>query len=213
MQRKIKLIALMLMLAVLLTGCANTQTESDGTEPNTEPTAEPTVEPTVEPMTAKRFTDRDAVYAMYDEVKFGDTLDELTVRYGDPVVETDANGNNYYWINDEGYGFAAIFFSNGTLRSKCVYFEDIRQFRDISGATGIANYVLLDTSHDFTMASAGMGGMPCELGAFAQDGSADPDVYRLFAWVDEYDSSVQILFSENEKILQIGYALADRTAE
>ena len=172
--------------------------------------AEPTVEPTVEPMTAQLFTDRDAVYAMYNEVKFGDTLDGLTARYGTPEVETDSSGSTYVWRNDDGYGFVAIFFNNGTLRSKAVYFEDIRQFREISNATGIANYALLDTSHDFTMACAGMGGMPCELGAFAQDGSADPDVYHLYGWVDQYDSNVQILFSEKNKIIQIAYALADR---
>ena len=212
MQRKIKLTALLLLLAVLLTGCANMQTDPNAAA-GTEPTTEPTAEPTVEPMTDPLFTDRDAVYAMYDEVKFGDTLDDLTARYGEPIVETDENGNNYYWIDENGYGLAAIFFENGSLRSKCVYFEDIRQFREISGATGIANYAMLDTSHDFVMACAGMGGKPCELGAFAQDRSADPDVYRLFAWVDEHDSSVQILFNEKEKILQIRYALADRTAE
>lgn len=208
MQRKFKLLALVLMLVLLLTGC--TAIPGDGIEQSG---AEPTAKPTVEPLTAERFTDRDAVYAMYDEVKFGDTLDSLTARYGTPEVVTDSTGSTYTWRNDAGYGFVAIFFGNGTLRSKAVYFEDIRQFRDISNATGIANYALLDTSHDFTMACAGMGGMPCELGAFAQDSSMDPDVYHLYGWVDQYDSSVQILFSENQKIMQIGYALAERTSE
>ena len=159
MQRKFKLLALVLMVALLLTGC--TAVPSDGTE---QTAAEPTVKPTAEPMTSERFTDRDAVYAMYNEVKFGDTLDGLTARYGTPEVVTDSTGSTYTWRNAEGYGFVAIFFANGTLRSKAVYFDDIRQFRDISNATGIANYALLDTSHDFTMACAGMGGMPLHVG-------------------------------------------------
>jgi hypothetical protein len=208
MQRKFKLLALLLMLALLLSGCTQL-----GSENTSDPAVEPTVKPTVEPLTVERFTDYDAVYAMYNEVKVGDTLDTLTARFGTPTVEKDPSGDIYLWRNEDGYGVYAIFFSNGVLRSKSVYFEDMRQFRDISGATGIANYALLDTSHDFTMACAGMGGKPCELGIFIQDSSADPDIYRLFVWVDEYDSNVQILFNENEKILRIAYALADRTAE
>lgn len=208
MHRKFKLLALILLLVLLMTGC--TQIDPEGT---VDPNAEPTVKPTVEPLTVERFTDYDAVYAMYDQVKVGDTLDTLKALFGEPTVEKDSSGDIYLWRNEEGYGVYAIFFNNGVLRSKSVYFDDMRQFRDISGATGIANYALLDTSHDFTMACAGMGGKPCELGIFIQDSSADPDIYRLYAWVDEYDSNVQILFNENEKILQIAYALADRTAE
>jgi len=56
-----------------------------------------------------------------------------------------------------------------------------------------------------------LGGKPCELATVILDGSANPDTQHVFVWLDEYGSNVQILFDKNEKIIQISYALADRT--
>jgi len=44
----------------------------------------------------------------------------------------------------------------------------------------------------------------------ALDGSANPDTQRVFVWLDEFGSNVQILFDKNEKIVQISYAMTDR---
>ena len=208
MRRKLKLAALMLLVAMLMTGCMadfsamNAQTETD---PNA------TAEPTVAPLTAPVFTDREALYQWYNEVQVGDTLEELKARYGEPIVTTDRNGDTYCWMNEEGYGFTAIFFENGVLRAKVVQYEDLRQMKDLSLATDITNFSVLDTQDDFTMACMALGGKPCELATVILDSSANPDTQRVFVWLDEYGSNVQILFDKNEKIIQISYARADRT--
>lgn len=206
MRRKMKLAALLLLVAVLMSGCmvdySQMQTADD---PNATPA------PTVEPLTAPVFTDRDAVYAMYNEVNVGDTVESLTARYGEPTITTDPNGDNYTWVNEDGYGFTAVFFENGVLRAKVVQYEDMRQLKGLSQATNISNFSMLDTKDDFTMACIALGGKPCELAMIVLDGSVNPDTQRVFVWLDEYESNVQILFDKNEKIMQISYALADRT--
>lgn len=210
MRRNIKLAALLLMVALLLTGCMdfsalqNAQTEID---PNATP------KPTVEPLTAPVFTDRDAVYEWYNQVNIGDKLDDLKATYGEPVIESDQNGDTYIWTNENNYGFAAVFFSDGSLRSKVVYYEDMRQLKELSGATNLANFATLKTSHDFSMACLALGGKPCEILALAEDNSANPEIERVFVWFDEHGSSIQILFGSNEKIKQISYAFVDSIEE
>ena len=210
MRRNIKLAALLILVAALLTGCMdfsalqNAQTEID---PNATP--KPTDPPLVDPV----FTDRNAVYEWYNQVNIGDTLEDLKATYGEPTIESDVNGDTYFWINEQGYGFAVIFFPGNTVRAKVVYYKDIRQLKELSGADNLANFATLKTSHDFTMACLALGGKPCEIAAIAEDQSANPEVERVFAWLDKNGSSIQILFGANEKIKQISYALADTVAE
>lgn len=203
MNRKIKLAALLLIAALLLTGCVGMPTAP--VDPNATP------KPTMAPLTAPVFTDRDAVYEWYNEVKIGDTLDDLIARYGEPTIEETDNGSTYYWRNEAGYGFAAVFFSNNKLRSKIVAYEDPRQFMELSAATSLANFANLKTEHDFSMACLALGGKPCEMMVIALDESANPDTQHLYIWVDEHGSSIWILFNSKEKIQQVSYALADRT--
>lgn len=202
MHRKLKLTALLLIAALLLTGCVGLPTGE--IDPNATP------QPTMEPLTAPVFTDRDAVYEWYNEVQIGDTLDDLIARYGEPTIEETNNGSTYYWRNEEGYGFAAVFFSNNVLRSKLVAYEDPRQFKELSAATSLANFASLKTQHDFSMACLALGGKPCEMMVIALDESSSPDTQHLYLWVDEFGSNIWILFNSDEKIQSVSYALADR---
>lgn len=202
MRRTIKLAALLALAALLLTGCMNAETQPN--DPNATPT------PTVEPLTAPIYTDREAVYEWYNQVSLGDTLEDLTARFGEPTVEENQNGSNYIWKNEDGYGFVAVFFEEtNTLRAKVVLYDDMRQFMQLSGATNISNFATLTQDHDFTMACMALGGKPCEMALIALDSSANPDKQHLYAWLDENGSSVQILFDDEEKIKQVSYALAD----
>jgi hypothetical protein len=63
------------------------------------------------------------------------------------------------------------------------------------------------------MACLALGGKPCELMAIAEDNSANPEVQRVFAWLDKHGSNIQILFGANEKIVQISYAFVDSIEE
>ena len=208
MRRKIKLAALLLIAALLLTGCSSFSFDQTASvDPNATP------EPTMAPLTDPVFTDRDAVYEWYNQVNVGDSLEDLTARFGEPVVEENDNGDNYIWKNEDGYGFVAVFYDNGTLQAKVVYYDDMRQFKGLSAATNIANFATLSTDHDFTMACLALGGKPCELAVITLDSSSSPDTQHLYVWVDENGSSIQILFDSSEKIKQIAYALADTVEE
>ena len=185
--------------AVRLHGSARRQTDPNAT-----------AAPTVEPLTAPVFTDREAVYEWYNQVNLGDTLEDLTARFGEPVVEKNNNGTNYIWINEDRYGFAAVFFEDtGKLRAKVIYYDDMRQLKGLSEATNLANFATLKKDHDFTMACMALGGKPCEMALIAQDSSDNPDTQHLYIWLDEKGSSIQILFNSDEKIEQISYALAE----
>lgn len=208
MRRNIKLAALLILVAALLTGCMDfSALQQAQIDPNATP------EPTMPPLTVPVFTDRDAVYEWYNQVSVGAKLDDLKATYGEPVIETDQNGDTYIWTNEQGYGFAGVFWSDGVLRAKALYYEDMRQLKELSNADNLANFATLKTSHDFTMACLALGGKPCEIMAIAEDQSANPEVQRVFAWIDKNGSNIQILFGANEKIIQISYAFADTVEE
>ncbi len=207
MKRKIKLAILFALVAALLVGCSAQNGNENEQGYNTSVFGE-----TVDPLTAPVFTDRDAVYEMYNAVNIGDTLDSIVEKYGEPsLVEEDDYGSTYTWVNEAGYGMVGLFYENGRLRSKSLYFEDMRQLKELSAATSIENFALLETSHDFSMVCLALGGKPCEIAAIAQDSSLEPEIYRVFAWLDEYGSNVQVMFNSKEKIIQVAYSLADRT--
>ena len=63
------------------------------------------------------------------------------------------------------------------------------------------------------MACIALGGKPCEIMAIGQDNSANPEIERVFTWIDVNGSNIQILFGSNEKIKQISYAFADTVEE
>ncbi len=208
MRRIIKLAALLAAVTLLLSGCMGLPGMTVQTDPNA------TAAPTVEPLTAPVFTDREAVYEWYNQVNLGDTLEDLTARFGEPVVEKSNNGTNYIWKNEAGYGFAAVFFEdNNKLRAKVIYYDDMRQLKGLSGATNIAGFATLKKDSDFTMTCMTLGGKPCELALIALDSSNNPDTQHLYIWLDEKGSSIQVLFDSDEKVLQVSYALDDSTAE
>jgi len=211
MRRTLKLAALLILVAALLSGCMDFSALQANLEANVDPNATP--EPTIAPLTAPVFTDRDAVYEWYNQVNIGDTLEDLKATYGEPIIETDANGDTYIWKNENNYGFAAVFFPGNTLRAKVVYYDDMRQLKGLSNADNLANFATLKTSHTFSMACLALGGKPCEIAAVAEDQSANPEVQRVFAWLDQNGSNIQILFGADEKIIQISYAFADTVEE
>ena len=207
MKRKLKLAILFALVAALLVGCSAQNGSENEQGYNTSVFGD-----TVEPLNAPVFTDREAVYEMYNAVNIGERMENIVAAYGEPdEVEEDDYGNTYIWFNDEGYGMVGLFYEDGRLRAKSLYFEDMRQLKELSAATSIENFALLETSHDFSMVCLALGGKPCEIAAVAQDSSLDPEIYRVFAWLDEYGSNVQVMFNSKEKIIQVSYSLADRT--
>ena len=211
MRRFIKLAALLTLVAVLLSGCVDyTAMFSEAfSQMESESDPEATPVPTMGPMTEPVFTDREALFAIYNEVNIGDTLEDLTARFGEPRVDVTAEGTNYTWLDENGYGITAVFYDNNRLRAKVLYYNDIRQFMDLSGATTIDNFTSLSQKHDFDMVCLALGGKPVELAAIAQDTSMDPEIHRLFTWVDAEGSSVQVLFNSEEGVEQISYALVE----
>lgn len=207
MRRTIKLAALLIMVAVLLSGCMDYSAMFSAMESEMDPNATPA--PTLGPLTEPVFEDRDALYAMYNEINIGDTLADLTARYGEPVKVLDENGANYTWTDENGYGVTAVFYDNDRLRAKIILYKDIRQFKDLSDAATLDNFASLTKKHDFDMVCLALGGKPVEIAAISQDTSMDPDVSRLFTWVDQEGSCVQVLFNADEGVEQISYSLAE----
>ena len=72
MRRNIKLAALLILVAALLTGCMDfSALQQAQIDPNATP------EPTMPPLTVPVYTDRDAVYEWYNQVSVGAKLDDL----------------------------------------------------------------------------------------------------------------------------------------
>ncbi len=209
MRRKFKLAALLIMVAALLSGCVDYSAMFD--ESMIDPDATP--EPTVGPLTAPVFTDLEPVYKWYNEVSIGDMLTDLTEKYGEPVVAETTDGANYTWTDENGHGFAAVFFENGRLRAKVLVYEDVRQLKDISAATGLNNVTTLTQDYDFDMVCSILGGKPLEIAAIAQDSTVNPEVKRLFTWLDTKGNCVQVLFSAKEELEQVNYNFVDEAAE
>lgn len=205
MRRTLKLTALILLVACLMTGCMGFGGE-DIEDPNATPA------PTMAPLAYPVYTDREAAYEIYNEVEPGMTKTELTERYGEPREETDDNGTTYVWTNEAGYGIAAVFFDNDCLRAKVLYYEDLRQLKDLSAATDIENVSLLNDKHNFSAVCLAMGGKPMEIAALVQDSSVNPEVKRLFAWIDEEGSFVQVLFGADEMLEEASFYFVEPEA-
>ncbi len=208
MRRKLKLAALLLLVAALLSGCMDFSSMMDV---EMDPDATPA--PTLAPLDAPVYTDREALYEWYNEVNIGDMLTDLTEKYGEPRTEETENGITYIWQNEAGYGFAAVFYENGRLRAKVLHYEDLRQMKQLSAATHVSNVTSLSKEYDFSMVCSVLGGKPMEIAAISQDSSVNPDVKRLFAWVAEDESSAQVLFSSKEKVESVSYNLTESEAE
>lgn len=206
MRLKIKLAALILLTAVLMTGCVGFDLGMDAAD---DPNATPV--PTMTPLTDPIYTDRDALYEIYNEVAPGVTKDELIERYGEPKEEANDNGTTYVWTNEEGYGIAAVFFDNNCLRAKVLYYDDLRQLMGLSAATSIDNVTLLSKEHNFSAVCLALGGKPMEIAALVQDSSVNPEVKRLFAWIDEEGSFAQVLFGADEMLEEASFYFAEPT--
>ena len=167
------LAALVLATALLLTGCVQ---GGDAVDPNAEPTA------TLAPLTEPMYTDREALYQYYNAVTFDETLTSLTEKYGEPVKEEGESGDSYSWVMEDGYGFAAAFFDSGRLRAKVLYYKDLRQLGEISNATSIDQFAVLNKNYTYAMTCGALGGRAMELAQIAQDTSDNPEIKRLYVW-------------------------------
>ena len=194
------LAALVLATALLLTGCVQ---GGDVADPNAEPTA------TLAPMTEPMYTDREALYQYYNAVTFDETLTSLTEKYGEPVKEEGESGDSYSWVMEDGYGFAAAFFDSGRLRAKVLYYKDLRQLGEISNATSIDQFAVLNKNYTYAMTCGALGGRALELAQIAQDTSDNPEIKRLYVWATPKGDIVQVLFSGDEKLEQVSYTLAE----
>lgn len=207
--RRIGILALLIALCLSLSGCVNQYAEQVAEQMAQQEAEDAEPRATLGPMTAEMFTDRQAVYQYYNQVKVGDTLQTLTERFGEPTVETTENGETYLWVMDDGYGVACVFFETGKLRAKIVYYDDPRQFAQLSNANGIGNMTQLNRNYTFEMACGLLGGRAMELMQLPQDISADPEVKRVFLWVDQKGNMVQILFSGDERLESVTYTMAE----
>ena len=194
------LAALVLATALILTGCVQ---GGDVADPNAEPTA------TLAPLTEPMYTDREALYQYYNVVTFGETLTSLTEKYGEPVKEEGESGDSYSWVMEDGYGFAAAFFDSGRLRAKVLYYKDLRQLGEISNATSIDQFAVLNKNYTYAMTCGALGGRALELAQIAQDTSDNPEIKRLYVWATPKGDIVQVLFSGDEKLEQVSYTLAE----
>ena len=194
------LAALVLATALLLTGCVQ---GGDAVDPNAEPTA------TLAPLTEPMYTDREALYQYYNAVTFDETLTSLTEKYGEPVKEEGESGDSYSWVMEDGYGFAAAFFDSGRLRAKVLYYKDLRQLGEISNATSINQFAVLNKNYTYAMTCGALGGRAMELAQIAQDTSDNPEIKRLYVWATPKGDVVQVLFSGDEKLESVSYTLAE----
>lgn len=194
------LAALVLATALLLTGCVQ---GGDAVDPNAEPTA------TLPPLTEPMYTDREALYQYYNAVTFDETLTSLTEKYGEPVKEEGESGDSYSWVMEDGYGFAAAFFDSGRLRAKVLYYKDLRQLGEISNATSIDQFAVLNKNYTYAMTCGALGGRAMELAQIAQDTSDNPEIKRLYVWATPKGDVVQVLFSGDEKLESVSYTLAE----
>ena len=194
------LAALVLATALLLTGCVQ---GGDAVDPNAEPTA------TLAPLTEPMYTDREALYQYYNAVTFDETLDSLTEKYGEPVKEEGESGDSYSWVMEDGYGFAAAFFDSGRLRAKVLYYKDLRHLGEISNATSIDQFAVLNKNYTYAMTCGALGGRAMELAQIAQDTSDNPEIKRLYVWATPKGDVVQVLFSGDEKLESVSYTLAE----
>ena len=194
------LAALGLATALLLTGCVQ---GGDAVDPNAEPTA------TLAPLTEPMYTDREALYQYYNAVTFDETLTSLTEKYGEPVKEEGESGDSYSWVMEDGYGFAAAFFDSGRLRAKVLYYKDLRQLGEISNATSIDQFAVLNKNYTYAMTCGALGGRAMELAQIAQDTSDNPEIKRLYVWATPKGDVVQVLFSGDEKLESVSYTLAE----
>lgn len=209
MRRKFKLAALLLMVAVLLSGCVDYSAMFDDAMIDPDATSAPTLAPLTDPV----YTDLNAVYEWYNQVNIGDMLTDLTEKYGEPQKTESADGVNYTWTREDGCGFAAVFYENGRLRAKVLAYDDVRQLKDLSAATGLKNVTTLTKDYDFDMVCSALGGRPMEIAAIAQDSTVNPEVKRLFAWLDADGSCAQVLFNAKEKLEQANYNFAEDAAQ
>ena len=136
-------------------------------------------------------------------------VEALKAQFGEPGVEETENGETYTWVMDDGYGFAAVFFENGKLRAKVLYYKDLRQLGKLSAATSIDQFSSLNKNYTYEMTCGVLGGRSMELAQIAQDSSAEPEVKRVFVWANEKGDCIQVLFSGDEKLEQVTYSLAE----
>ena len=197
MKKKRIFAALALVIMLLpLTGCAG-MLAGEGAQP----------QETMPPMTAEMFTDLSSVTEWYNAVTFEDTLESLTARFGEPEEVQDDNGSYWNFLDENNHGVAVVFFDDGTLRSKMVYFEDIRQFADLSGASHIENVSLLDSGMEYEVVTAAFGAEGIEIMQLATDSGNGAGQY-LMIWVSEDVGIVQALFNVSDnKLEQVSYSL------
>ena len=185
-------VALTALIALGFTGCSSIGAP-----------AGPAVTPP--PMTAELYTDYDAVYAHYNSVTFEDTLDTLTERFGEPETVTTANGANYTWIMEDGYGFTCAFHPTGELLAKVIHYEDVRQFRDLSSSGNLDIVEEFDKSVTFQECLSFFAGRPIEIAQIHSDAAGD-DINRVYTWIDAEDNMVQILFKADGTVDSVSYS-------
>lgn len=194
--RTLLLIALAALTVLGFTGCS----ALDGLGGTTEP------EVTAPPMTAELFADYDSVYVLYNDIAFTDTLETITARHGEPEAVETANGFNYNWYTEDGYGVTCAFHESGELLVKVVYYEDIRQFSKLSLSSNLSIVENFDKEVTFQECMTLFGGRPIEIAQIKSD-VAGSEISRVYTWIDSAENMVQIHFNANGTIEAVSYSV------
>ncbi|MGI6172726.1 MAG: hypothetical protein ACOYI8_02365 [Christensenellales bacterium] len=204
MKKKLLFALILSVLALTLSGCMDYSEMMSGYVEDAAQQAELDAQATPIPaLTAEKFTDAEAFLATYNEVKFSDTVQSLTERYGEPAVSQISANDYYEWIMQDGTGVAAVFFENGRLRAKAAHYDDIRQLTEIAKGTNLAIAPNISDDASYLTVCGLFGGRGVEILRSASNSSAAAEYTRLVVWLDGEGSCVQILFSQDDKVSNI----------
>ncbi len=204
MKKKLLFALVLSVLALTLSGCMDYSGMMSGYVEDAAQQAETEAQATPIPaLTAEKYTDAEVFLATYNAVKFSDTVQSLTERYGEPAVSQVSSNDYYEWVMEDGTGAAAVFFENGRLRAKVAYYDDIRQLTEIAKGTNLSVAGNISDQASYLTVCSLFGGRGVEILRSASNSSAAAEYTRLVVWLDGEGGCVQILFSQDDKVKEV----------
>ncbi len=181
--------AVLALALLLLTGCSS---------------GERTPAPTITPMTAKPFTDRAAVSALYDQVRIDDRLEDLEAKFGKGVEHDAGDGNVYVEFIKDGAGVAVALRMDDTVMGKVVYHEDIRQFATLTPKADVTIGALIEKGTELKYVEAVVGDKGVEIATTAsEDVAGKVTVTRLIVWADESAAQLRVTIDAEDKVVDV----------
>ncbi len=197
--RKLLAVLSLLVLVLSLTGCMDMSGMGN-------PDATP-----LPALTEPLFTDKESAYALYNQLEFTDSLDEVKAKLGEPTsVDNEGKDNSSFnWVDDQGHGVAAAFSSTGKMLGKVLYYADYRQiFGLMDKEPNMDNVTTIEENMSRKTIIEILGTDGVEVAQVPLDDSADPDLVPLMMWVNERGDVAQILFNKEGLVNRIQYSYA-----